>query len=292
MKKLIILTILLFLSISVIAFAEHKEISVQELEKYTSSQKEDFMYSRNLYCLAGIQKKEVKNLVQNYRKIQTYHAVWAMEIPQNASRPNGIATRVRVETAFDRENYNLFCLITTEAKINGKWKRDSNTLNSMTQLTIFDGKELNTLVSMSMSEAQTKTISYEDKDKTFGYRDFRRGCFFALFDLSLLVSPMPINEILQANVNHDKVSVSTGDVPETIAMSLYSQYETHARLLLDSKTLLVKEYFHFREGSLKNSPPKFIRQNIVIDKPLDSKQFDFPYQKELLTKGFKEAVKD
>ncbi len=215
-----------------------------------------------------VTSKPVLDILKKYQSIKTYHTLWRAELKQGQRE-----TRLEYETAFERKSGKTLFAMWTFLKKDDQW----TFMGGMLQ--IYDGS-VQKVASRFSGQLTQKEFPVSDPN-SFTYRDFRRKLGFVFpFDLPLLypdhaLTEYPLKEFVQGLIEEIKVIKPK---PEATGKTLTLEVMTNgmdARMHVDSKTLLVKDFVYFQQETAKNVSPKFTRVSCETNKPLRPGLFDF-----------------
>lgn len=215
-------------------------------------------------------EKLVLDMQKNYQAINSYHALWQAE-----GKEGQMDGKLELEAAFDRKTGKTLFSMLGYQKNDGKWTATG------WEIHVYDGKKIQRAASLFKGQPIQQVEEIIDDPNNFTYRNFRKNIFLIHpFDLPLLypdyaMTMYPLMEMLQGSPEEVRVIKSDPNDPEKMPAIEIMTYETCARIHLDPKTLLIKDFVFFSKDSGKFVQPKFKRTMISINKPFKPDFFDF-----------------
>jgi hypothetical protein len=227
-----------------------------------------------------VTSKPALDILKKYQSIKTYHALWRAEQKQG-QREMGI----EYEAAFERKSGKTLFIMRSFLKKADQWVFVGGLLQ------VYDGSAQKIALSHELGKPMKKNEIPVSDPKKFTYRDFRKKLGYVYpFDLPLLypdhaLTEYPLKEIVQGDIKGMKVIMTESEsLAKTFKLEIMAE-GTGARMHVDSKTLLVKDFAYFRKGMPKNMIPEFKQVSCTINKPLKPELFDFKSQAKMLDVG-------
>ena len=213
------------------------------------------------------------NMLKKYQTIKSYHCQWQGELAQGK-----MVMKMELEAAFDRKSGKTLFIMRSFLKKEDKWVLAGG------QLHVYDGQKHKGAISHQPGQPMQQVEKVIDDPSKFTYRDFRKQiAFFYPFDLPLLypdhaLTQYPLMEILQGAPKEVRtIEADPKDPAKMPGIELMTD-ETCARIHLDPKTLLIKDFVYFRKDSGKTPGPKYKQTFVSINKPLKPGLFDLKAQ--------------
>jgi hypothetical protein len=237
--------------------------------------------SKELEIPAKVTNKLVLNMLKNYQAVKSYHCLWQGEATQGKKQG-----KIELEVAFERKTRKTLFVMRVFQKKDKQWISSSGG-----QLHVYDGQKLQGAIAQMPGKVMFQDEQIVADPNKFTYRDFRkRIAFFYPFDLPLLfpdntLTEYSLMEILQGRLEDIKtIEPDSKDLVQMSAVELITN-STSARMHLDHKTLLIKDFVYFNKTSGKTFGPKFKQIFVSINKPLKPKIFDFKAQVQSFNSG-------
>lgn len=212
-------------------------------------------------------------MLKNYQTTKTYHCLWEAELAQGE-----MVMKMGLEAAFDRKTGKTLFIMQNTLKKDGKWVPAGG------QLHVYDGQKVQRAISQMPGEPMKQVEEIAADPNKYTYRDFRKGIAFIYpFDLPLLypdhsLTEYPLMEILQGEPKEVKTVEPDPKDPAKIPGLELMTDGTCARIHLDPKTLLIKDFVYFHKVSGKTLGSKYKQVSVLINKPFKPGLFDFAAQ--------------
>jgi hypothetical protein len=207
------------------------------------------------------QNKYAKQMLDAYQKVQSYRAVWK-------AKSNGeFIVEMKTTILFDRKTNNVVYCAVSKNKLENSTEQEKLYI-----LVVKKANKLSVYWNFGMAEKPILCEETKGEPNEITYRDIRKAIFlFYPADLPMMMSYMPLHEILQGNPG----SFTTENADANNISLKLSGSNVGALIQIDAHTNLIKKYNHFDMDSGKNRPPVFELVNLEIDKPIKEKSFDF-----------------
>ena len=226
-----------------------------------------------------IKNEAAQKVLDAYKKLDTYQAVWEIKLPQDAEQGKSIEIKV----LFDRKTGNTACqMVSIDSG-------DANDTKKLNLLVIKNNNKLS-VFGVGGSGFSPKPVIIDDMfcGPEITYRDIRRAItLFYPADLAMLMSDVPLHEILQGIPETCSIEISDTN---NITLKLLSGFETDALMKIDPNTNLINEYCFLKKATGEKQQPILKLVSVKINEPIDAGLFDF--DKYLEKYGIKKETKE
>lgn len=213
-----------------------------------------------------VDNEVAQKMIDAYKSLKTYEAVWEMEIPQEENTKQYKKLEARI--LFDRKTNNaVYLMSSTVHSEDGKNKKKLSILvtKNKNKLSVYSD------IGLSQEPVIKELTKTEPNEIT--YRDIRKAIFlFYPTDLAMIMSNTPLHEALQGSPESCLTEIT--DTNE-IVLKLVPRYETGAALVLDPKTHLVNKYNFYEKLTGETRVPVLNLVSVKINEPISKELFDF-----------------
>ena len=180
-------------------------------------------------------KTLAEKVLEKYQSFETYHACWSATVDDQNSNSTW-------EVAFDRKSSNVLFRITGS--------QTDKERSDQLLLLVIDGANMHTALDSGLGMQKDSKPIHDPNQLT--YRDVRRAIpMLYPFDLPLIFSEYPFQEIIQSQVKKNETLTKDSDFHPGFELFTRLEGETSAQYQVDPDTLLLKAFRFIYHG---NSP--------------------------------------